>query len=267
MLSQLADYHVHTPLCHHAKGWPVEYAARAVALGLGELGFADHNPMPEQFDDWRMALADLPRYLEEVEKARAQFPQLTIRFGLECDFLAGREAWIEELRGMADWDFFIGSVHYLGDGTEVDHPQAIKRYAGGETGAIWDAYWKTYERMVRSRLFDFVGHPDLPKKFCFIPEGDLRRYYEPVIAALAETGMPFEINTAGWRKQCAEQYPARQFLELARAANVPLLINSDSHDVAELTAGFVEAAALAKSVGYTQTVRFHRRAVSFVPLP
>ena len=245
----------------------MEFAARAVALGLGELGFADHNPMPEQFDDWRMSLADLPRYLEEVEKARAQSPQLTIRLGLECDFLAGRESWIEELRAMADWDFFIGSVHYLGDGTEVDHPQAIKRYADGETGAIWDAYWKTYARMIRSRLFDFVAHPDLPKKFGFIPEGDLRRFYDPVIAALAETGTPFEINTAGWRKQCAEQYPARQFLELACAANVPLLINSDSHDPAELTAGFVEAVALAKIVGFTQTVRFCRRAVSFVPLP
>ena len=267
MLSQLADYHVHTPLCHHAKGWPLEYAERAVALGLGELGFADHNPMSERFDDWRMLREDLPRYFEEVEKARAQFPQLTIRLGLECDFLAGREAWIEELRTMADWDFFIGSVHYLGDGTEVDHPQAIKRYAGGETGAIWDAYWKTYERAIRSGLFDFMGHPDLPKKFGFIPDGDLRRYYDPVIAALAEAHTPFEINTAGWRKQCAEQYPARQFLELAHAANVPLLINSDSHDVAELTVGFAEAVALAKGVGYTESARFHGRAISFVPLP
>ena len=26
---------------------------------------------------------------------------------------------LEELRAMADWDFFIGSVHYLPDGTEV----------------------------------------------------------------------------------------------------------------------------------------------------
>ena len=267
LFPHLSDYHVHTPLCHHAKGWPVEFAARAVALGLGELGFADHNPMPEPFDDWRMLRGDLPRYFEEVEKARAQFPQLTIRLGLECDFLAGRESWIEELRAMADWDYFIGSVHYLGDGTEVDHPKAIKRYADGETGAIWDAYWKTYERAIRSGLFDFVAHPDLPKKFGFIPAGDLRRYYEPVIAALAETRTPFEINTAGWRKQCAEQYPARQFLELAHAANVPLLINSDAHDPAELTAGFVEAVALAKSVGFTQTVRFHRRVISFVPLP
>jgi histidinol-phosphatase (PHP family) len=267
MLSALADYHVHTPLCHHATGWPVEFAERAEALGLGEIGFSDHSPMPTHFDDWRMPREDLPRYFAEVEKARAQFPRLTIRLGLEVDFLDGCEAWTEELRSLADWDYFIGSVHYLPDGLEVDNPKYVSRYRDGDVEEIWATYWKTYERAIRSGLFDFMGHPDLPKKFGFRPAGDLRRFYEPAIAALAETKTPFEINTAGWRKDCREQYPARKFLELAQAANVPLLINSDAHSVEELGAGFADAAALAKSVGYTQAGRFARRQLSFVPLP
>jgi histidinol-phosphatase (PHP family) len=266
-LSSLADYHVHTPLCHHATGWPVDFARRAVELGLGELGFADHSPMPEKFDDWRMLLQDLPRYVAAVETAREKFPELTIRLGLECDYLGGREAWIEELRGMVDWDYFIGSVHYLPDGTEVDHPKYISRYRDGNVGEIWTNYWLTYEAMIRARLFDFVAHPDLPKKFGFRPAGDLRHFYEPVIAALAETGTPFEINTAGWRKDCQEQYPSREFLEMAHAAGVQLLINSDAHAVTELTSGFEDAVALAKSVGFTHTVRFQRREKTLVPLP
>lgn len=266
MLSSLADYHVHTPLCHHAEGWPVEFAARAVELGLGELGFADHNPMPQHFDDWRMSIDDLPRYLDEVAAAREKFPQLTIRLGLECDYLAGGEPWIEELAQRAEWDFLIGSVHYLREGWEVDHPKYIGRHAGASE-EIWSDYWRLYERCIRSGLFDFVAHPDLPKKFGHRPSGDLRRFYEPVIAALAECGVAFEINTAGLRKECRELYPAREFLELARAADVPLLINSDAHAVGELTAGFAEAVALAKSCGYTHTLRFHRRERIAVPLP
>ena len=268
MLSALADYHVHTPLCHHAEGWPVDFAARAVALGLGELGFADHNPMPERFDDWRMLREDLPRYLDEVVNARAQFPQLTIRLGLECDYLAGREAWIEELRGMADWDYFIGSVHYLpGEDEAVDDPKFISRHRGRDVNSIWASYWNAYEAAIRTSLFDFMAHPDLPKKFGLRPAGDLRRFYEPVIAALADTHTPFEINTAGWRKACREQYPARVFLELAHAAAVPLLINSDAHAPAELAAGYADAVTLAKSAGYTHTIRLARRQRSLVPLP
>ena len=97
--SGLTDYHVHTPLCRHAEGWPLEMAARAVELGLAELGFADHNPMPVLFDDWRMLREELPQYLEQVDWARRQFPLLPIRLGLEMDFLEGCEAWWEELRG------------------------------------------------------------------------------------------------------------------------------------------------------------------------
>ena len=108
-----ADYHLHTPLCRHATGWPVDFAARAVDLGLDEIGFADHNPMPELFDDWRMRLDELPRYFEAVQNARALFPQLTIRIGLECDFIEGRQSWIEKLSAMAEWDYLIGSVYSL----------------------------------------------------------------------------------------------------------------------------------------------------------
>ena len=266
LYASLTDYHLHTPLCRHATGWPVELAAAAVQLGLKEIGFADHNPMPEPFDDWRMLREELPRYFEAVEVARRRFPQLTIRLGLECDFLPGGEEWIEELAGMAEWDFLIGSVHYLPEGWEVDHPKYIGRFRDGDVEGIWTSYWRTYEQCIRSGLFDFVAHPDLPKKFGFRPAGDLRRFYEPAVAALAETGCAFEINTAGLRKECRALYPAAEFVELACVAGVPLLINSDAHAPEEVGAGFPEAAELAREVGYTHTVRFSRRARTVHPL-
>ena len=243
----------------------MDYAQAAVERGLGELGFADHNPMPERFDDWRMLREDLPRYFDEVARARAEFPQLNIKLGLECDFIPGREKWIEELAGMADWDFLIGSVHYLRQGWEVDHPRYIARHEG-QAEDIWSDYWQLYGECIRSGLFDFVGHPDLPKKFGITPKGDLRRFYEPAVAALAETGMAFEINTAGLRRECREAYPARPFLELAKTAGVPVLINSDAHTPGDVGAGFEETIALAKDVGFSHTVRFTGRRRSAVPM-
>ena len=267
LLASLADYHTHTPLCHHAEGWPVDYARAAAGCGLGELGFSDHSPMRERFDDWRMLREDLPRYFDEVARARAEFPQLNIKLGLECDFIPGQESWIEELAGMADWDYLIGSVHYLPDGWDVDNPKNIRRHMDGGAESVWQSYWKVYEQCIRSGLFDFVAHPDLPKKFGIRPGGDLVRFYRRSIEALAETGVAYEINTAGMRKECAEQYPDRQFIELACAAGVPVLINSDAHRPEDVAAGFAGAVALAKSCGYTETLRFSRRRRSSVGLP
>jgi histidinol-phosphatase (PHP family) len=33
-----------------------------------------------------------------------------------------------------------------------------------------------------------------------LPGGDLRRYYEPALAAIAESGIAVEVSTAGLRK-------------------------------------------------------------------
>jgi len=261
-MNRLADFHTHTLLCRHAEGWPVDYARAALERGLEELGVSDHSPMPaalEPFDDWRMRLEDLARYRDAVEAARAAYPSLPIRLGLEIDFIPGHERWAEELAAMADWDFLIGSVHYIAPGWDVDNPARLSRFNELPVEEIWRSYFDACERCIRSGLFDFVAHPDLPKKFGHRPNGDLRRYYEPVVAALAETGVAFEINTAGLRKPAGECYPSLEFLKMAAQAGAGMLINSDAHTPAEVGAGFDVAAALAKEAGFTSTVRFAQR--------
>ncbi len=264
----LADYHLHTPLCLHAEGHPREYAAQATRVGLAEIGFSDHNPMPEYFDDWRMPIADFPAYLAMVDEARAEFPALPIRLALEVDYLEGRESWIEQQSKAAPFDYLIGSVHYIAPGWDVDNPKHLSRWRNaGAVEDIWRRYWELYAQMIRLRLFDFYAHPDLPKKFGLRPPGDLRHYYEPTIQALADTGGAIEVSTAGLRKDCRELYPSREFLQMAFDAGVPIVISSDSHAPGEVGIHFDQALALARDVGYRHSLRFEKRQRKVVPLP
>ena len=263
-MAAATDYHVHTPLCRHAEGTPAEFIEAARRVGLTEIGFADHNPMPEPFDDWRMAFEQFPLYLDFVQEARSSgFP---VRLGLECDFIPGQERWIEKLAGMAPWDYLIGSVHYLASGWDVDNPKHLFRFTEDSVESIWDRYWDRFSQCIRSGLFDFVAHPDLPKKFGFRPKGDLNRYYCPAIEALRDCNVAFEINTAGLRKPANELYPAQAFLELAAEAGVPLVINSDSHSPAEIGSGFDVAVARAREAGYRQVARWAGRKRTVVEL-
>ena len=260
------DYHMHTPLCRHATGHPAEYAQEAMRKGLPEIGFADHNPMPDQFDDWRMNIDELPRYFELVEEAREKTPGFPIRLGLECDYFPGQEQWSRKLAGMARWDYLIGSVHYLTPDWAVDNHAYVGRYHECPPEELWTTYWAASEKCIRSRLFDFIAHPDLVKIFGARPAGDLDRYYEPVIAALAECGGAFEINTAGLRKPVHEIYPALGFLKLAREAGVPLVINSDAHAPEQVGMDFEPARALARQAGYTTSLRLQSRQRTELPL-
>lgn len=261
----LFDYHMHTPLCGHATGHPREYAAEALRKGLREIGFSEHNPMPEKFDDWRMDLTDFPEYLRFVEEARKEYPQLSIRLGLECDFLPGRESWIRDLAKKADFDYFIGAVHYITPDWDVDNPLKLARWKDQPVEEVWTRYFKAMTQAAQSGLFDFMAHPDLVKKFGHIPKGDLRPYYRETLDAIQAAGIAMEVSTAGLRKEVKEIYPSKVFLEEAFRRGIPVLISSDAHAPCEVGFAFERALALVQEVGYRSLTTFRHR--QQIPIP
>ncbi len=257
----LADYHTHTPLCRHAEGSPEEYIEAALALELEEYGISDHAPQtPEPFDDWRMLESELPQYFEWIERARVRAgDELTVRAGLECDWFPDCHEWINQLGRCYEWDYLIGSIHYLGDQWDFDNPKWLSRWAETNIDEVWTAYWEEYARMARSGMFEILGHPDLIKKFAYTPEGDLRRFYDPVIESIVAGGSAIELNTAGFHKPCAEQYPSAEFLKLAAKASIPITLSSDAHAPGEVARDFEKGLRLIEEAGFTKLCRFKKR--------
>jgi len=264
----LADYHTHTPLCLHAEGEPGEYIDQAIATGLAEYGISDHAPQrPEPFDEWRMLEKDLPEYFEWIARARAHAgTRLPIRAGMECDWFPDCHGWIAHLAGVYEWDYLIGSIHYLGDKWDFDNPKWLGRWAETDVDEVWTAYWKEYAAMAKAEIFDFLGHPDLIKKFAYTPAGDLRRFYDPVIEAIAGSKTAIELNTAGFHKPCAEQYPSTEFLKLAAEAKIPITLSSDAHAPTEVARDFNKGLRLIKEAGFTHLSRFENRIRTEAPI-
>jgi histidinol-phosphatase (PHP family) len=255
-----ADYHMHTPLCRHATGEPAEYAKRALAIGLTEIGFSDHSPMPrDDFDNWRMFDRQLDEYVAKVRQAQKDFPQLTIRLALEVDYLPGHEEWIRKLAARHPWDYFIGSVHYVSDSWAIDDPQKLSEWKQRNANEVWAAYFERLTMAAGSGLFEIIGHADLPKKFGHRPPPDGAALYEKFLSAAKEHNCAIELNTAGLRKDCREIYPSRKILELAFPKGVPITFGSDSHAPGEVGMNFAEAIRLARGVGYSECCRFNQR--------
>jgi histidinol-phosphatase (PHP family) len=266
-MSLPADYHMHTPLCHHATGEPVDYARRAVETGLTEIGFSDHSPMrQDNFDNWRMNFSELDGYVGKVRKAQKDFPNLTIRLALEVDYLPGHEDWIRELAARHPWDYFIGSVHYVSDSWAIDDPQKLSEWKHRDSFEVWRIYFERLTMAAESKLFEIIGHADLPKKFGHKPAfaggfgaASLTPLYEKFLDAAKKSGSAIELNTAGLRKECREIYPSREILQLAFQKGVPICFGSDAHAPEEVGMNFAEAVSLARSVGYKNYCRFKSR--------
>ena len=259
------DYHMHTPLCRHAVGEPTEYAAQALRAGLEEIGFTDHSPMPrDDFDNWRMRADQLDEYVAKVRRAQEEHPRLTIRLGLEVDYLPGQENWIQALAARHPWDYFIGSVHYVSDSWDVDNPEKLSRWKERDPFEVWTVYFERLTMAAESKLFEIIGHADLPKKFGYIPARDCTPLFEKFLDAARRADVAIELNTAGWRKECKEIYPSPKILRLAKARGVPITFGSDAHAPQEVGLDLRRAVELAREVGYTERCRFVRRQRDFV---
>ena len=251
---------MHTPLCRHATGEPTEYAARAVAVGLKEIGFSDHSPMrQDDFDSWRMNFDRLGEYVAAVAQARRDHPKLIIKLGLEVDYLPGQEEWIQELAAQHPWDYFIGSVHYVSESWDIDNPQKLSEWKKRDAYEVWSVYFERLTRAAESGLFDIIGHADLPKKFGIYPKRDCTPLFDQFLTAAAKSGVAIELNTAGLRKDCREIYPSPGIVRLAREKGVAITFGSDAHAPGEVGLNFSEAIQLARSAGYRESCEFTRR--------
>ena len=66
----LYETHMHTPLCRHAVGLPMEYAEVAARRGLRGITVTCHAPMPDGYSSHiRMSHEQLPVYIKMVEEA------------------------------------------------------------------------------------------------------------------------------------------------------------------------------------------------------
>jgi histidinol-phosphatase (PHP family) len=232
---------------------------RAIERGLGEIGFSDHNPMPNGFDaDWRMEEREFPTYLDMVRDVRARFPKFSIKLGLEADYHPGSEAYVAETVKRADFDYVIGSVHYIGD-WPMDNQAHVKEYEKRDITDVWRDYFGLVTKLAETRIYDILGHFDVVKKFGHRPPGNVDAIVEPALAAVARAGMALDINTSGLRRPAKEIYPGPRILEMARGMGIAVTLGSDAHEPRHVGEDFEAAVSLLKSAGYREIQRFTRR--------
>lgn len=251
----LVDIHNHTPLCKHAQGSPMEYAARAYELGCRFYGFSDHAPM--DFDKrYRMSFEQMSQYEDQIRSLQKDYEgKMDILLGYEVDYLPGK---MDERVLKAEVDFLIGSVHFLG-GWGFDNPEFIGEYKNKDIDLIWQEYFKAIEDMASSGKFDIVGHLDLIKIFKFMPKKDIKILAAPALKAIKKANMVIEINSAGFRKPVSEPYPSKELLAMARELGINITFSSDAHALNQIGANMSECMTMAKELGYDRCVVFKGR--------
>jgi len=256
-----ADCHIHSSLCGHAENSLAEMLEGIKMSGLHSAIFTEHLPLPEAVDPKREVsmypeqllpyVATLREAVEEFDHARScgeAAPRLIV--GAEADWLNDDIEWsiqsVKEARA-AGIDVILGSIHML-DEWAFDDPAQVDVWDRSDVDEVWDWYFSEWIKAVKAGIYDVMAHPDLPKKFNFIPD-DPRQYYTEAAEAIAEAGILCEVSTQGLRRPCKELYPSQGFMKELVARDVGLTLASDAHAVSEIGYGFDYAVAQMLAAG------------------
>lgn len=255
------DGHIHTPFCPHGSLDSMEsYVKKAIEIGLEEISFTEHAPLPDSFQDpaptkdSSMKIEDVPRYIENGKKIKENYAkQIKINIGFEVDFIAKYQEDTREFleKWGKDIDDAILSVHMIPINDEyicMDYSAEEFGRLVKEAGSVKNVYDRYFQQVEDSILADLgqykpnrIGHISLVQKFQkkFPVPGDFTDTILHLLNKIKEQNMELDANSAGWYKpDCLESYPPLDYIRKASQMNISIVPGSDSHQAKDLARGF-----------------------------
>lgn len=255
----LVDYHIHTKLCGHAIGEPIDYVREAVKRGLTEIGFADHMPLLRISDEHLTMRPDqLSHYVGLISELRDVADGITVRLGIEMDYFPGQMEEIWAAAAGIDLDYVYGAVHYI-DGWGFGDSRRLSSYQGRDPDEAYRRYFGLFCEAAREGGFDVMAHPDLVKKHGIVSRAPIDDLYETAALALSEAGVAIEVNTSGLRVRAVEPYPSLSFLKRCARHGVAVTLGSDAHAPDQVGMDFDIALRMLEKAGIREIATFERR--------
>lgn len=261
------SYHTHNRFCD-GTGEVVEYVDAAIAAGLEALGISCHSPLNFP-DEAAMRAESLPAYCEEVTRLRdAARGGLRVHLSLEFDYIPERHSDLWAIVAPHQFDYLIGSVHFLAGGddevpwavdlTRQGFEDGLRRFFQRDIRRLVGAYYERVRSLAAWGRVAIVGHIDRIKKwnddsrYFNEKESWYQREVEATLQACQRAGSIVELNTVGWRNAVWSPYPSPWILRRCLKLGIPLVVTTDAHAPERVTDFHAEAEALLREIGCRQ---------------
>ena len=226
----IANYHTHTPRCHHAVGDEREYVENAIKAGIKILGFADHAPQlfPDGFvSGIRMTPDEAEGYVSKVRRLAEEYrDDITVYVGFEAEYFPALFPALRQFSRDLGVDYLILGQHCLTDerqGLWVTHHSAdCKRFA---------LYVDQLLEGMSTGAFTYLAHPDM---YAF--DGDeavFRKEMTRLCQGAKAMGVPIEVNMLGMT--AGRHYPSQRFYRIVAEVGNEVIVGCDAHAPAALS--------------------------------
>jgi histidinol-phosphatase (PHP family) len=256
LIDTTIDGHVHTELCHHARGKMEEYVLAAINRGLRKLIFLEHLEVGvNYFESTWLTDDDFSFYHEEGKRLQDKYKgSLEIGLGVEVGY---NPEFLEEIKSrlaLYAWDRIGISYHFLE--TDSGHLNMVSSKQHNidmlEQLGIDDVitrYYKDLQTAVEKLPGTVLCHIDavLRHSPAIILTADHLNLIDDLLDSVARNNMSLEVNTSGYRIK-NEPYPSLEILKKAIKMNIPLVAGSDAHCPEDVGRYFDRLASLMKKL-------------------
>lgn len=248
----MKDGHIHTPYCPHGTDDTFDkYIEKAIEVGLDEISFTEHFPLPNGFkdpapdDDSSIKLEQINDYIKDVKNLKNKYKdKLKINIGAEVDYIEGFEDEIKLL--LNEYGKYLEdsilSVHmikikdkyYCMDFSSEEFEKIVTLLGSIEN--VYNLYYDTLIKAINSDLGENkpkrIGHLNLVRKYNkkFPYDYSKNKKLEQLIKLISENGYELDYNVAGlFKEDCGETYISGYLAELVKKYNIKVVLGSDSH--------------------------------------
>ena len=240
----MIDGHIHI----HRQPYSLELISNMVSIALekeiDELYILDHTHKFKELNflyasvkgsyskeffnrklETQVSIFDYISFIKEVKK---QSWPIKLNFGLEvCYFNEHQKEFEDYISSLPfKFDFLIGSIHFV-DGMCIDLCKEI--FLENDVDTIYKHYFLEMERMIKTKFYDVIAHPDCIKLFNFYPSFSLIPYYESLAKTLKEYQQRTENNSGLVRYGYPEAGLNKELLEIFKKYDVKFHRSSDAH--------------------------------------
>ena len=258
----LIDFHIHSNTSSDTEMTAKEIYEKAFEKGIQNICITNHHE-PSEFKkgDYKQSLTE-----EKIEKFMSDVAQLKkdartkLHIGVEMSYSEEDEEYIREFLTTHQFDYVLGSIHYV-RGWMVADIRNKGKISVKEEKKIKEEYFRLIKKAIKSKLFDAMSHMDHVKRVITEPKfEETKKDWEEVAELLTKTGVGFEVNTSWSRVSPGGLYPDKKIVELLIANGVKIVtLGSDAHRINEIGNGLEDVQEMLKSFGLEKVYMFEKR--------
>lgn len=253
----MIDGHIHIHKNPLTKETVYQYIKTAISRNIDTLQILEHTHKFKEFRQMYEPMLFLPEqkewlendfgysiqeYLDLIKEIRKENLPIKVLFGLEVCYQTSEEHIIKELLKNYDFDFLVGSVHFI---NHIAYDSSWSKKELWEKYTIDDIYKTYYEEifnLIESDIFTQLGHPDTIKMFNYYPSFDLTNTYVEMAKLLNKHNMKVEDNVGcHYRYNHKDIGLSDELLQILKDNHCNIITASDAHNPKDVGTNIIDA--------------------------